>query len=138
MVSQDVRLRELWNEMRSAGQVSKRFKSLVLFRAWALENGFREGSTIERKDPSGAFSEENCFVSAEESEDEDNELERDIAGWDRVADLLRQRLGLPPIMTGSPCPGCPKEETCSKTDDVCDTRLRSWDAMTERLKNIGR
>lgn len=140
MSMQDIRLREIWSEMRQSGEVSQRFKSLPVFRAWAMENGFTTDAMLVKLDPNGIFSETNCAFSRPHAEvdDDGSAVPAMIAQWDRAIDKLRQQLGLPPIMAGIPCKGCPKELVCERDGTVCKTRLRSWDAMTERMKKGGK
>ena len=128
----DKRLKEIWDEMMATKRVGKRFLSFLLFRDWAYRNGFGPDAELALVDQNGTYCEENCFFCG--SQQEDTIVGRQVAGWDRTVDAIRQRLGLPPLPMSNPCPGCPDADKCEKSDAVCATRLRYWDAGMERIR----
>jgi hypothetical protein len=124
------RIYDFWFRL-SQKEHSADFRSFMLFRIWALSNGYSAGAVLDRFDESKPYSPENCFWQSPE-EKNISFAAHSAAAWDRLVDGIRVKNGLPPILSTNPCIGCEKERICG--DGVCNTRLRYWDASMRKLR----
>lgn len=68
-----------------------------VFHDWALENGYADGLTIERKDTNGNYSPENCKWAsrAEQNCNKRNTIRIEISGVKKTLSELAEESGIP-------------------------------------------
>lgn len=75
------------------------FATFEGFYQWAMSNGYKPGTTINRRDTTKPISPENCYlVESQELEPFSGEAREDfIRRWNRAVNPLRKLHGLPPL-----------------------------------------
>lgn len=92
-----------WNRL-SRYKVSPLCGSFDTFKAWALENGFREDCTIRKRVPNKAWGPDNCMIEFPDTVCEHETAqgkfslaqERDFCRlWNKTVNRIRKHFGLP-------------------------------------------
>lgn len=109
------------------------FQSFVVFRKWSYENGYGPDKLLRKVDESLPYGKANCeWVTLGKTVTD--QVTANVAQWDRMVDRIRDARGMAPIMSGNPCIGCPRAESCDSRGDVCKTRMRYWDQRMAQIR----